>query len=50
MITPIDPNELDTYNELMEEDARSSSIEKIYKITGRMKNYINPTAYGELKW
>jgi hypothetical protein len=50
VITPLDPNEGDMYNEPMDEDARSSVIENIYKITGHKEYYINPTTYGELSW
>jgi hypothetical protein len=50
VIAPLDPNEGDRYSELIDEDARSSIIENIYKITGRKKDYINPTVDGELSW
>jgi hypothetical protein len=50
VITPLDPNEGDIYNEPMNEDAQSSIIENIYKIMGHREDYINPTMDGELSW
>lgn len=47
MITPLDPDEGDIYNELVDEGARSFVIENIYKIPGRREDNINPTADGE---
>jgi hypothetical protein len=47
---PLDPYEGDHYNELVDEDAQSSSIENIYKVMGHREDYINPTADGELRW
>jgi hypothetical protein len=37
VITPLDPNEGDRYNEPVDEDAWRSIIENIYKITGHRK-------------
>ena len=48
VITPLGPNEGDRYNELVDEDAWSSIIENIYKITRCKEYYINPTVDGEL--
>jgi hypothetical protein len=48
IISPLDPNEGDMYNELVDEDAHSSVIENIYKILGHMEDYVNPTMDGEL--
>jgi hypothetical protein len=50
VITPMDPNEVDRYNDLMNEDAGSYVIEIIYNITGHREDYINPTADRELIW
>jgi hypothetical protein len=50
MVTPLDPYEGDIYNEPVDEDAWSSTIENIYKITGYREDYINPTTDGELSW
>jgi hypothetical protein len=50
IITPLDLNEGDIYNEPVDEDERISVIENIYKITGPMEDYINPTIDGELSW
>jgi hypothetical protein len=47
MITPLDPNEGDMYNEIVDEDASILVIQNIYKIGGHTEGYINPTAYGE---
>jgi hypothetical protein len=35
---------------LVDEDAQSSIIENIYKITGHREDYVNPTVDGELSW
>jgi hypothetical protein len=35
MVTPLDPYEGDHYNEPVDEDAQSSKIENIYKVTGQ---------------
>jgi hypothetical protein len=37
MVTPLDPYEGDIYNEPVDEDAQSSAIENIYKITGHRR-------------
>jgi hypothetical protein len=50
VITKLDPNEGNIYNEPVNEDAYNSVIETIYQITGHKENYINPTMYGELIW
>jgi hypothetical protein len=50
MIALLDPNEGDRYNKPIYEDARSSVIENICKITGYMEYYVNPTVDGELSW
>jgi hypothetical protein len=50
VITPLDLNEGDRYNEPMDEDEQSSVIENIYKITWCREDYINPIADGELSW
>jgi len=50
LISPLDPNEGDKYNKPMNEDAKSSIIEKIYQITGHKEYYINPTVDGEMSW
>jgi hypothetical protein len=34
----------------VDEDAWSSTIENIYKVTGHKEDYVNPTADGELSW
>jgi hypothetical protein len=46
VVTPLDPYEGDWYNEPVDEDACSSIIENIYKITGRREDYINPIVDG----
>jgi hypothetical protein len=50
VVTPLDPYEGDMYNEPVDEDAWSSIIENIYKITSHREDYNNPTADGELSW
>jgi hypothetical protein len=50
VITPLDPNEGNRYNENVNEDAQSSIIENIYQITRHKEYYINPLADGELSW
>jgi hypothetical protein len=50
MITPLDPNEGDSYNEPIDEDAQRSTIENIYNIIGCKKDYVNPMKHGELRW
>jgi hypothetical protein len=50
IIAPLDLKESDIYNELMNEDAQSSTIENIYNIIGHMEDYVNPTTDGELRW
>jgi hypothetical protein len=47
---PLDPNEGDMYNENVNEDAQSSTIENLYNIMGCKEDYVNPIAYGELSW
>jgi hypothetical protein len=46
-VVPLDPYMGDWYNELMDKDACTSVIEKIYKIMGPREDYINPTTNGE---
>jgi hypothetical protein len=48
VITPLDPNEGNRYSEMVDEDARSSVIDNIYKITKGKEDYVNPMEYGEL--
>jgi hypothetical protein len=48
MVAPLDPYEGNQYNEPVDEDAHSSVIENIYKITRCKEDYINPTIDGEL--
>jgi hypothetical protein len=50
VVTLLDPYEGDRYNEPVDEDAWSSGIENIYKVTWRREDYINPIVYGELSW
>ena len=50
VITPLDPNEGDKYNELVHEDAQILVIENIYKIIRCREDYVNPLANGELIW
>jgi hypothetical protein len=50
VVTPLDPYEGDYYNDLVDEDAQSSTIESICKVMGCMEDYINPTVDGELSW
>jgi hypothetical protein len=50
IITPLYPNEGNKYNKLVDEDAQSSIIENIYKITWCREDYINPIVYGKLSW
>jgi hypothetical protein len=50
VIMPLDPNEGDIYNNIMNEDAHSSIIENIYNIIGHGEDYINATSDGELSW
>jgi hypothetical protein len=47
VVVPLDPYEGDRYNDPVDEDAQSSVIENIYKITRHREDYINPTTYGE---
>jgi len=42
-IVPLEMNEGDMYNELVNKDAHSSIIENIYPIIGCREDYINPT-------
>jgi len=44
VITPLNPNEGDKYNDPLYEDVQSSIIENICKITRHREEYINPTA------
>jgi hypothetical protein len=44
----LDPYEGNHYNEPVDEDAQSSRVENIYKVTGHREDYINPTIDGEL--
>jgi hypothetical protein len=48
IITPLDKNEGDRYNDPMNEDAQSLIIQNIYQIIGCMEYYVNTIAYGEL--
>jgi hypothetical protein len=50
IIVSLHLNEGDKYNELVNEDARSSIIENIYQITWHAKDYINPTVDCDLSW
>jgi galactose-1-phosphate uridylyltransferase len=50
VITPLDPNEWDKYNESVDEDAQMSIIENIYKIMGHKEYYVNPMVDGKLSW
>jgi hypothetical protein len=50
VITPLDPNEGDRYNEPVGEDAWTYIIENIYKITRPKEDYVNPLVDGELRW
>jgi len=46
MITPLDPNEGDIYNDSINEDEHNFVIENIYNIKGWREYYINPTNDG----
>jgi len=48
VVAPLDAYEYDKYNELVDEDAHSSIIENICKITSHREDYINPTIDGYL--
>jgi hypothetical protein len=41
-LVPLDPYGGDCYNEPVDEDAQSSTIENIYKVMGCREDYINP--------
>ena len=50
MVSPLDPYEDDRYNEIVNEDAQSSTVENIYKVMTHRDDYINPNADEELSW
>lgn len=45
VIVPLDPNEGDIYNDILNKDAQRSIIENIYHIMGHIEDYINTTTY-----
>jgi hypothetical protein len=47
-MAPLYPNKGGKYNESVDEDAQSSVIENIYKITRFREDYVNPMEHGEL--
>jgi hypothetical protein len=50
VVVPIYPYEGYRYNDPMDEDTRSSVIEKNFKITGHKEDHINTMVDGELSW
>jgi hypothetical protein len=49
-IAPLDPDEVHRYTEPIREEDRAYELENIYKLTARQRDYINPTADGNLSW
>jgi hypothetical protein len=50
VIAPLDPNEVPRYIEPIREEEHAFELEKIYKLTTRQQDYINPTADENLSW
>jgi hypothetical protein len=50
LIVPLDPNEGNRYNDLVNEDAESSIIKKIYNITRCKQDYVSPIVDNEPSW
>jgi hypothetical protein len=50
VIAPLDPDEGRRYTEPIREEYRSYELENIYKLIARQQDYINPIAYGNLRW
>jgi hypothetical protein len=50
MIAPLDPNEWERHNDLVDEDVQSYVIENIYKIRRHIEDYVNPIADVKLSW
>jgi len=50
VVVPLDPYEINHYNDPVDDDSQSSIIENIYKVKGNREDYINPTADRELSW
>jgi len=50
VISPLDLNEGDKYNEPVNGDAHIPIIENIYQITWHREDYINPIMDGERRW
>jgi hypothetical protein len=50
VITLLDPNEGDMYNDLVDEDAWIFIINNIYNITRHGEDYVTPTIDGEMIW
>jgi hypothetical protein len=48
VISPLDPDEVLRYIEPIREEDHAYELEKIYKLTARQQDYINPTADGNL--
>jgi hypothetical protein len=50
VIACLDPDEGQRYTEPIREEDYTYALEKIYKLTARQQDYINPTADGNLSW
>jgi hypothetical protein len=50
MVSPLDPNEGDRYNEPVDEYVHIFVTENVYKIIGCKEDDINTTTCGELNW
>ena len=48
VIAPLDPDEGHRYIEPIREEDHTYELENIYKLTIRQRDYINPTANGNL--
>jgi hypothetical protein len=49
-IAPLDPDEGCRYTEPIREEYHAYDLENIYKLIARQRDYINPTADGNLSW
>jgi hypothetical protein len=50
VIAPLDLDEGQRYIEPIREEDHAYELEKIYKMTTRQQDYINPTVDGNMSW
>jgi len=50
MIVPLDPSKGARYTEPVKEEYNAVDIDKIYQVTTKEEEWINPTAEGKLIW